>query len=129
MRDLSDGLRYEDAGRLRDRIESLERVLAQLRRLDRLRRLELCLTAPALEDGWREAFFVAGGRVACRRTLPPGGGRLELEAGAAVARAAQLDGRANEPDHLDELLVVGGFIDRPPPELEIRPLVSRAGAA
>jgi excinuclease UvrABC nuclease subunit len=123
MRDLSESLRYEDAARLRDRIESLERVLGQLRRLERLRRLELCLTAPALEDGWREAFFVAGGRVACRRTLPPGGGRLELEAGASVARAARRDGRANEPDHADELLVVGGFLERPPPELEIRPLL------
>ncbi len=96
-------------------------MLAELRRLDRLRRLELCLIVPALEPGRREAFFVAGGRVAARRTLA-GDGRLELEAGTATARAARDDGRAYEPEHLDELLVVGGFVDRPPPELRIRPL-------
>jgi DNA polymerase-3 subunit epsilon len=122
MRHYSDCLRFEEAGRLRDRISALERVLAELRRLEQLRRLELCLIVPALEPGRREAFFVAGGRVAARRTLPLGEGRLELETGIATARAARDDGREFDPEHVDELLVVGGFVDRPPPELSIRPL-------
>jgi hypothetical protein len=126
MRDRSDSLRYEEAGRLRDRIGSLERVVAELRRLDRLRRLELCLIVPALEQGWREAFFLAGGRIACRRTLLPGGARLEIEAGMAIARAARLEGCSRQPEHLDELLVVDSFLSRPPPELRVRPLVLAA---
>ena len=115
-------LRFEEAGRLRDRIESLERVVAHLCKLERLRGLELCLIAPGAERGWREAFFVSGGRIACRRSLPPGpGAELELAAGAAVCRSA--GGAVSlEPDHLDELLLVGGFIERPPPELRITPL-------
>src|SRR5206468_7597202 len=49
---LSKGLRYEEAARLRDRIEALEKVVERLHRLDRLRALELCLIAPAVEPGW-----------------------------------------------------------------------------
>jgi DNA polymerase-3 subunit epsilon len=120
MRELSDSLRYEEAGRLRDRIASLERVLEQLRKLERLRRLELCLIVPAVEQGWREAFFFAGGRIVCRRTLPPGGAQPEIEAGIAIARAAQVEGCSWQPEHLDELLVVDSFLSRPPPELRIR---------
>jgi hypothetical protein len=62
------------------------------------------------------AFFVAGGRVAAERTLPPGGGAaLEVEAGLAAAR------RPGELD-LDELLLVDSFLRRPPPELRVAPL-------
>ena len=65
---LAESLRYEEAARLRDRIEALEKVVERLRRLDRLRGLELCLIAPALEPGWRKAFFVCGG-ASLRRSL------------------------------------------------------------
>ena len=42
---------------------------------------------PAAEPGHARAFFVAGGRVAAERTLPPGGGaHLEIEAGLAAAQ-------------------------------------------
>src|SRR6185437_3490978 len=81
---LAESLRYEEAARLRDRISALERVLERLRRLEQLRRLEACLVAPALEPGWRTAFFVRGG-LRCVRRLPPGGGaRLEIDAGLAA---------------------------------------------
>ena len=70
MRDLSESLRYEEAGRLRDRIASLERVVEHLARLEQLRRLELCLVVPALGDDAREAIFVAAGRIVSRRVLP-----------------------------------------------------------
>src|SRR5439155_110006 len=90
----------EDAGRLRDRVAALERVCRELKRLDRVRSLGCCLLVPAGDPGFVRAFFVAGGRVAAERTLPPGGGAvLEVEVGLAAAR------RAGELD-LDELLLV-----------------------
>src|SRR5262249_14523749 len=93
LRDLSDARRFEDAGRLRDRIAALERVCRELKRLDRVRNLECCVLVPADEPGYVRAHFVAGGRVASERTLPPGGGAaLEIEAGLAAAlRAGELD--------------------------------------
>jgi hypothetical protein len=123
MRDLSDCLRYEEAARLRDRIASLERVVEQLTRLERLRRRELCVVLPALEEGRLEALFVGGGRVAARVVLAPGfGGGREITDGVAAARAAMADGRECEPDYADELLVVGRFLSRPPPEQRVLPL-------
>ena len=116
LRELSEARRFEDAGRLRDRIAALERVCRELARLERVRRLECCVLVPAGEPGYVRAFFVAGGRVAAERTLPPGGGAaLEVEAGLAAAR------RAGELD-LDELLLVDSFVRRPPPELHVTPL-------
>src|SRR5438477_3106081 len=86
---LADARRFEDAARLRDRIAALEQVCRELDRLVRLRAVERCLVAPAAEPGHARAFFVAGGRVAAERTLPPGGGaHLEIEAGAAPGRRA-----------------------------------------
>jgi DNA polymerase-3 subunit epsilon len=116
VRELSDARRFEDAGRLRDRIAALERVCGELKRLDRVRRLECCVLLPAGEPGFTRALFVAGGRVAAERTLPSGGGAaLEVEAGLAAAR------RPGELD-LDELLLVDSFLRRPPPELRVAPL-------
>jgi DNA polymerase-3 subunit epsilon len=116
LRDLADARRFEDAGRLRDRIAALERVCRELKRLDRVRRLECCVLVPAGEPGYARAVFVAGGRVAAERTLPPGGGAaLEVEAGLAAAR------RSGELE-LDELLLVDSFLRRPPPELRVAPL-------
>ena len=116
LEELSDARRFEDAARLRDRLAALERVCRELKRLDRVRRLECCVLAPAGDNGYVRAFFVAGGRVAAERTLPPGGGAaLEVEAGLAAAR------RPGELD-LDELLLVDSFLRRPPPELRVAPL-------
>ena len=117
LADLADARRYEDAARLRDRIEALEQVCRELDRLVRLRAVERCLVAPAVEPGHARAFFVAGGRVAAVRTLPPGSGaHLEIEAGLAAARRALA---TDEPGDLDELHLVGTFLRRPPPELAI----------
>ena len=123
LADLAASLRYEDAARLRDRIDALEQLVRMLRRLERLRRTELCVLAPAREDGFVRAVFVAGGRIAAERTVPPGpGGRIEIEAGLAAANAAR---REAADDHLavealDELLLIGTFIRRPPPERRSR---------
>ncbi len=120
LRDLSAARRFEDAGRLRDRIAALERVCRELGRLERVRSLRCCVLVPAGEPGYVRAFFVAGGRVATERTLPPGGGAvLEVEAGLAAAqRPGELE--------LDEVLLVDSFLRKPPPELRTAPLEREA---
>jgi DNA polymerase III epsilon subunit family exonuclease len=102
---LIDAGKELDAARLSRRIASLERVAAQLRQVERVRRLSVCLVAPGLEPGSREAYLVHGGRVAVQRDL----GRFEAVAEAAVVEA----------DRLDELLVVASFLDAPPPEVTV----------
>jgi DNA polymerase-3 subunit epsilon len=117
LRDLSESLRYEDAARLRDRIAALEHVIAGLAELQRLRAAEICLLVPAVEEGWRRAFFGAAGRGGAVRALPRGpGAALELEAGVAEARAATA---SLAPEDADELLLIGSFLRRPPPELTV----------
>ena len=127
LRRLSSDLRFEDAARLRDRIAALEDVVGALAELERLRALELCLLVPAAEHGFRRAFFVSGGRVAAARTLLPGeAGRVEAEAGlAAVALAETSVGAADA----DELHLIGSFLRRPPPELQVLPLAELRPAA
>jgi DNA polymerase III subunit epsilon len=121
---LAEDLRYEEAARLRDRLEALEHVLDRLRRLDALRRLERCLIAPASEPGWLKAFFVCGGGVCAVRSLPPGAGAsIEVAAGLALCRAARE--RAEESltaEQAEDLLLLDGFVRRPPPELTVLPL-------
>jgi excinuclease UvrABC nuclease subunit len=121
---LAGNLRYEEAARLRDRIEALEHVIERLRRLECLRRLELCLIAPALDPGWQKAFFVSGGGVCTVRSLPPGGGvRLEIEAALSRCRAGGGDGEELlTPEQAEDLLLLDGFARRPPPELAVLPL-------
>lgn len=123
LRDYAESLRYEDAARLRDRIAALEDVARAVRELERLRRVEAWLVVPAAQEGFRRAFLVSGGRVAAVRTLPPGpGAQLELDAGLAEAR------RSPAPEDADELVLVGSFLRRPPPELEVRHLGERLAA-
>jgi DNA polymerase III epsilon subunit family exonuclease len=120
LAELADARRFEDAARLRDRLQALERVCRELERHARLRAVERCIVAPAAEPGHAKAFFVSGGRVCAERTLPPGGGAyLEIEAGLAACR------RSGEVE-LDELFLVGQFLRRPPPELRIVPLERQA---
>jgi hypothetical protein len=80
--------------------------------------------APASEPGWQKAFFVCGGVVRTVRPLPPGAGaRLEIGAGLALCRAA---GESSEgpltPEQAEDLLLLDGFLRRPPPELAVLPL-------
>jgi excinuclease UvrABC nuclease subunit len=120
--ELAGCLRYEDAARLRDRIRALEAVVREVAALDRLRAAELCLVVPAVEPGRLRAVFVAGGRIGSVRTLPRGGGAaVEIQAGIAEARAAA---PSLAPDDADELLLLGSFLRRPPPELSVLPLDS-----
>src|SRR6266536_597946 len=123
----ADALRYEDAARLRDRVAAVEAFAAELERLHRLRESELCLLVPAVEPGFRRAFFIAAGRVAAVRTVPAAG-RLELDAGLAAAHRAE---PSLAPEDADELLVVAQFLRRPPPELHVMTFdeVARRSAA
>jgi hypothetical protein len=119
LKRLARDLRFEDAARLRDRIEGLEHVVVELERLRRLRELELCLVVPAEEPGRRRAFYVAKGRVVAVRPFHGPHG-LEWQAGlATVARAEP----TLAPEAADDLLLIGSFLRRPPPELEVIPLL------
>ena len=110
----------EEAATPCDWLQALEQVCRELERLARLRSVARCLVAPAAEPGHARAFFIAGGRVAAERTLPPGGGaHLEIEAGLAAARHALVSDTAFD---LDELFLVGTFLRKPPAELQIVPL-------
>jgi hypothetical protein len=120
LAELAADRRYEDAARLRDRLQALEQVCRELERLARLRAVGRCIVAPSAAPGHARAFFIAGGRVAAERTLPPGGGaHLEIEAGLAAARHALVSDTAGD---LDELFLVGTFLRKPPAELQIVPL-------
>jgi excinuclease UvrABC nuclease subunit len=116
---LSRELRFEDAARLRDRIDALEQVAAEIERMDRLRALSVCVVAPGEADGSKRGFYIAKGQVVCVRPYrgPQG---LEWQAGlAAVARAEP----TLAPEAADELIAIASFLRRPPPELEVVRLV------
>src|SRR5215203_1858000 len=120
---LAESLRYEEAARLRDRIEALEHVVDRLRTLEALGGRRLCLLAPAVDPGWHRAFFVSEGAVRAVRSLPPGAGsRLEIEAGLALCSLAQRRTEPLTPEEAEDLLLIDGFVRRPPPELAVLPL-------
>ena len=117
---LSESLRYEEAARLRDRLKALERVLERLRRLEHLREVDTYLIAPAVTPGWRKAFFVRAGALCAVRSLPPGpGARLEINAGLTIARHVPRTGQPLTGERAEDMLLLGSFIDRPPPELTV----------
>jgi DNA polymerase III subunit epsilon len=120
---LSESLRYEEAGRLRDRLEALEHVLERLHRLEQLRELDVCVIAPALTPGWRKAFFVRAGALCAVRPVPPGpGARLEIDAGLTIARHLPRDREPLTGTQAEDMLLLGSFIHRPSPELTVIPL-------
>jgi hypothetical protein len=86
----------------------------------------VCLVAPAEDEGRRRAFYVAKGRVVCSR---PFHGREGLEWRAGLAAAAGAE-PSLAPEAADDLNVIAAFLRRPPPELEVIPLLhSSRGAA
>jgi DNA polymerase III epsilon subunit family exonuclease len=113
---LARDLRFEDAARLRDRVAALDEVAARVAELDRLRAEELCVLAPAREPAFWRVFFVARGRVTARSVPRGAAGRLEIEAGLAAAANGE---ESLAPEDAADLLVVAGFLRRPPPELRI----------
>ena len=116
---LAEDFRYEEAARLRDRIDALEHVVDRLRRLERLRTLDCCLVVPAVEPGWKKAFIVCGGRISAVRSLPPGAA-MGPEIDAALRQAARRSPAGPlTPEEAEDLLLLDGFIRRPPPELAV----------
>jgi hypothetical protein len=112
LKRLARDLRFEDAARLRDRIEALEDCTRQIARMSELRRLEAVLVA-----GGR-AVWVAKGQVVCVR---PWGGTSGLEWQAGLAAVARAEATL-APEAADDLRVVAAFVRRPPPELQVLPL-------
>src|SRR5438094_6004315 len=112
LQDLVDCRRFEDAARLRDRIAAVEDVVRTVERLQRLRRIRCCVIVPSAEPGYARGIFVSNGRIADERTLAS---RLEVEAGLAAAERPGTE-------EVDELLLIGTFLRRPPPELRVAPL-------
>jgi DNA polymerase III epsilon subunit family exonuclease len=112
LRDLAECRRFEDAARLRDRIAAVEDVVRTVQRLERVRKTNCCVIVPSTEPGFARGVFVANGRIADVRTLA---GLIEVEAGLAATRRPG-------PEEIDELLLIGTFLRRPPPELRVAPL-------
>jgi DNA polymerase III epsilon subunit family exonuclease len=115
LKRLAHDLRFEDAARLRDRIDALEGVAREIHRMQQLRELTVCVVAPGEHEGSRRGFWIAKGQVVDVR---PFAGRhgLEWQAGlAAVARAEP----TLDPEAADDLITVASFLRRPPPELEV----------
>jgi DNA polymerase III epsilon subunit family exonuclease len=112
LQDLVDCRRFEDAARLRDRIAAVEDVVRTVQRLERMRRTRCCVIVPSAEPGYARGIFLANGRIADERTLAS---RVEVEAGLA---AVEREGA----EETDELLLIGTFLRRPPPELRVAPL-------
>jgi DNA polymerase III epsilon subunit family exonuclease len=118
LKRLARDLRFEDAARLRDRIEALEDVAQEIVRMQRLRGMCVCVVVPGEREGTRKAFWVAKGQVVDARPFAGTHG-LEWQAGlAAVARARP----TLAPEAADDLLTVASFIRRPPPELQVIPV-------
>ena len=112
LRDLAECRRFEDAARLRDRLSALEDVIRTVQRIESLRKTCCCLIVPSAESEYPRGIFVANGRIADVRTLAS---RVEVEAGLAAARRPG-------PEQIDELLLIGTFMRRPPPEMRVASL-------
>ena len=94
--ELVDERRDLDAQRLSREIASLERLAHELRRIERLRRLDAALRAPS-----GETYYARHGRVS--EGKPPAPRETDLI----------------EADDLDPLIVFASFLDQRPPELKL----------
>jgi DNA polymerase III epsilon subunit family exonuclease len=108
------GSHDREASRLRRELGSLERVIEELREVDRLRTLDICVLAPGRKPGSRVAYVARGGKLTVHPLSPGGEPGAALRTGERAGLAAHLD-----VDHLDELLVLASFLRAPPPELEV----------
>jgi DNA polymerase III epsilon subunit family exonuclease len=115
LKRLALDLRFEDAARLRDRIGALEEAAREIRRMQQLRQMGVCLVVPGEREGSRRAFFVAKGQIVCARPYLGQHG-VEWRAGLAAVERAE---PTLAPEAADELRLVDSFIRRPPPQLEV----------
>jgi DNA polymerase III subunit epsilon len=115
LKRLALDLRFEDAARLHDRIAALEEAAREIRRMQQLRQMGVCLVVPGEREGSKRAFFVAKGQIVCARPYLGQHG-VEWRAGLAAVERAE---PTLAPEAADELRLVASFIRRPPPELEV----------
>ena len=95
---LAENLRYEEAARLRDRIESLEQVVERLRRLERLRGLEALPRRAGARAGLAEGLLRLR-RGSLRRSLAvAGSGRETRDRGRAGALSRRSRQRRRDAD-------------------------------
>ncbi len=95
---LAENLRYEEAARLRDRIESLEQVVERLRRLERLRGLEALPRRAGARAGLAEGLLRLR-RGSLRRSLAAAGsGRETRDRGRAGALSRRSRQRRRDAD-------------------------------
>jgi DNA polymerase-3 subunit epsilon len=124
LRELAECRRFEDAARLRDRVDALEQLVRDMQRTRRLRALNVAVLVPAKEPAYVRAYFLRGGRIAATRLLPPGdGARIEVDAALGQLRRLEASDCQLEGEELDALLLIGTFLRRPPPELRVSPLL------
>jgi len=109
---LVKALAFEQAARLQNQREAVERALRGVRRLRAARRDDAVLVYPAKRRGWVALWGVRGGRIAVEREV----GRAAFDGVAAEALVAEL--RATEPPRpplpaaaVDEMLLVHSWID------------------
>ena len=123
LSDLAESLRFEEAARLRDRIDALEHVVERLVRLQRLRETDACLIAPSLEAGSRTAFFIRGGTICVRHPMPRGADALvEIQAGLDVVQALPHSTGPLSCEQAEDMVLIEGFVRRPPLEMAVLPL-------
>jgi DNA polymerase-3 subunit epsilon len=105
-------LAFEQAARLQNQRETLERVLRTVRRLQAAERDDLVLVYPAHRRGWVALWGVRGGRVAVEREV----GREAFDEQAAEAFLAELIATAATRPPMpaaavDEVLLVHSWVE------------------
>ena len=123
---LAEAQRYEDAARLRDRLQALEAAIADLAELDRLRATGGLRPRPGGRAGVPDApssWPADGSRHAPRAA--PRRRRRSRSRRASRRRAGLRRSLSFEPEDADELLSSPAFLRRPPPELSVLPLDGR----
>ena len=117
---LAEDFRYEEAARLRDRIDALEQIVIACAD-SRSCTLERCLIVPALEPGWRKAFFVCGGGISPFAHCLEGRRRgcRSTARWRSVSPPAAAPRVRSPPEQAEDLLLLDGFVRRPPPELAV----------
>ena len=108
---LVQSLAFEQAGRLQNQREALERALRNVRRLRAARHAEAVLAYPAKRPGWVALWGVRGGRVAVEREVGREAFREDAARGFLAELAAADPPRPPLPAALiDEMLLVHSWV-------------------
>ena len=121
---LAESLRYEEAARLRDRIEALEHVVDRLSRLERARSLEAvpARAGRSSRAGTRRSSSAAAPFEPSGRCRPERARGSRSKPAWRCCRRASAATEPLTPKQAEDLLLIDGFVRRPPPELAVLPL-------